>query len=79
MWSCMIRGQLTILIIEGDFYMSFNKAELLFSKIPILLLLDVVLKEHTTMHENGSNSSPTDFPVCESGVDVQLAAGPYGV
>ena len=27
MWSCMIRGQLTILIIEGDFYMSFNRAE----------------------------------------------------
>ena len=32
-----------------------------------------------TMHTNGNNTSPTDFPGYESGVDVQLAAGPYGV
>jgi hypothetical protein len=32
-----------------------------------------------TMHVNGNNTSPTDFPGSESGVDVQLAAGPYGV
>ncbi len=32
-----------------------------------------------TMHTNRNNTSPTDFPGYESGVDVQLAAGPYGV
>lgn len=31
------------------------------------------------MQVNGNNTSPTDFPGSESGVDVQLAAGPYGV
>ncbi len=32
-----------------------------------------------TMHVNGNNTSPTDFPGSEPGVNVQLAAGPYGV
>lgn len=32
-----------------------------------------------TMHTNGNNTSPTDLAGYESGVDVQLSAGPYGV
>jgi hypothetical protein len=32
-----------------------------------------------TLHINGNNTSPTDFSNSETGVDVQLAAGPYTI
>jgi hypothetical protein len=32
-----------------------------------------------TLHVDGNNPSPADFPGSESGIDVSLAPGPYAV